>query len=310
MGSCQCRLPFDPFIHSVLSLAVSDVVNEDQSAMPNRMERFTQRARHVLSLAQDEAEHFKLPTINPEHLLLGMLREEGSVAGRVLQELGVQYESLKNAINAQTPLIPNTAPMQIDLAAETKKVLEYSVDEARRMGHHYIGTEHLLLGMTRLQTGLAVQLMSQMNITPQMVRQATLQILQTAPQASTVSTSADAADAASTSPAPSSATSWRSVATTGRSRQFSFTQIANRVRHYNLQREFDRTPLSDGVLDRLMMAVEEARRMQMPQVELEHLFLSLLQADSDIWDKLGYHPAEISELRALLRQSIENRRSQ
>jgi ATP-dependent Clp protease ATP-binding subunit ClpA len=270
------------------------------------MERFTQRARHVLSLAQDEAEYFKVPTINPEHLLLGMLREEGSVAGRVLRALDLEYESLKNAINAQTPLVSETTG-QIDIAAETKKVLEYSVDEARRMGHHYIGTEHLLLGITRLPTGMAAQLMNGLNITPQMVRQTTLQILQTAPQASPANDPISAA-------APASASSWRSLGTTldsiTRARQFSFTNIANRVRHYNLQREFDRTPLSEAVLDRLTMAVEEARLMQMQQVEVEHLFLSLLQADSDIWDKLGYHPAEISELRLLLRQSIENRRQQ
>jgi ATP-dependent Clp protease ATP-binding subunit ClpA len=261
--------------------------------MPNRMERFTQRARHVLSLAQEEAEYFKHPTINPEHLLLGMLKEEGSVAGRVLTELGVRYEVLKNAVNARTPLVADPARNQVDLAQETKKVLELSVDEARRMGHHYIGTEHLLLGIARLQNGLSVQLLRDMKISPEQIRQTTRRKLQEAPQAS--STATDEAGGG------------RSF---GRARMFSFTGIANRVRYYNLMRELDRTPLSDAILERLTAAVDEARHMGMQQVEIEHLFLSLLQSNADIWDKLGYNVQDIDALRATLRQSIEDRRRQ
>jgi ATP-dependent Clp protease ATP-binding subunit ClpA len=274
---------------------------KDQAAMPNKMERFTQRARNVLRLAQEEAVQFESPLISPEHLLLGMLKDEGSEAGRVLTELGVRYEVLKNAVNVHTMLAADPKRVQIDLAQETKQVLELAVDEARRMGHHYIGTEHLLLGITRLQTGSSVQLLHDMRITPEQIRQTTRRKLQEAPQ----SASASALSASSTT------TLFTAFGrTVGNRRTFALGALMNRVGHYNLQRELDRTPLSDEVLNRLTTAVDEARQMGMKQVEVEHLLLSLLQSNPDIWDKLGYNPDKIDALRATLRQSIEGRRQE
>ena len=103
----------------------------------NKMERFTQRARRVLSLAQEEAERLQHSYIGTEHLLLGLMREEGGVAGRVLSELGLDQRRVEELVERMTSSKRTTGPAQMDLSPSTKKVLELAVDEARRMGHHY-----------------------------------------------------------------------------------------------------------------------------------------------------------------------------
>ena len=114
------------------------------------MERFTQRARRVLSLAHQEAERARQNSIGTEHLLLGLMDEEGGVAGRVLRELGMSSDRVREVIGRITTGNPNFDPNRIELAPETQQVLEFAVDEARRLGHHYIGTEHILLGLVRV----------------------------------------------------------------------------------------------------------------------------------------------------------------
>src|SRR5260221_5503370 len=109
------------------------------------MERFTQRARRVLSLAQEETERLHHSYIGLEHLLLGLMREEGGVAGRVLRDLGMDVRRVEELIERMTRAGIRTVNTRLDLSSGTKKVLELTVDEARRMGHHYVGTEHLLL---------------------------------------------------------------------------------------------------------------------------------------------------------------------
>ena len=112
------------------------------------MERFTQRARRVLSLAHQEAERMRHNYIGTEHLLLGLIREEGGVAGRVLRELGLDANRVQEIVERLTGPGQHRGA-KLDLSPGTQQVLEYAVEEARRMGHHYIGTEHLLLGLVR-----------------------------------------------------------------------------------------------------------------------------------------------------------------
>jgi ATP-dependent Clp protease ATP-binding subunit ClpC len=112
------------------------------------MERFTQRARRVLSLAHQEAERARKDQIGTEHLLLGLMEEEGGVAGRVLRELGMDSDRMREIVERIAGSGDYTGG-KIELAPETQKVLEQAVDEARRLGHHYIGTEHILLGLVR-----------------------------------------------------------------------------------------------------------------------------------------------------------------
>jgi ATP-dependent Clp protease ATP-binding subunit ClpC len=148
---------------------------------PNKMERFTQRARRVLSLAQEEAERLRHNYIGTEHLLLGLMREEGGVAGRVLRDLGLEQrrvEELVEELTRATSRVPSTT---LDLSPGTKRVLELAVDEARRMGHHYIGTEHLLLGLVRQSEGVAIDVLKRLSISPEEVRRQTRRVLQESP---------------------------------------------------------------------------------------------------------------------------------
>ena len=149
--------------------------------MPDQMERFTQRARRALSLAQEEAERLQHSSIGTEHLLLGLMREDGGVAGRVLRELGLEMprvEELVKRLSKESNLNPSA---ELGLAPSTKKVLEYAVDEARRMGHHYIGTEHLLLGLIRESQNPALDVLRRLGISPQEVRRQTRSVLQDSP---------------------------------------------------------------------------------------------------------------------------------
>jgi len=130
------------------------------------MERFTQRARRVLSLAQEEAERLQHSYIGTEHLLLGLMREEGGVAGRVLRDLGLDQRRVEELVERMTRAGQRTQNARLDLSPGTKKVLELAVDEARRMGHHYIGTEHLLLGLVRQSEGIAIDVLKRLTLAP------------------------------------------------------------------------------------------------------------------------------------------------
>ncbi len=149
--------------------------------MANKMERFTQRARRVLSLAQEEAERMQHNYIGTEHLLLGLMREEGGVAGRVLRDLGAEHRRVEELVERMTRAIARTGAINLDLSPGTKRVLELAVDEARRMGHHYIGTEHLLLGLVRQSEGVAIDVLKRLGIAPDEVRRQTRRVLQEAP---------------------------------------------------------------------------------------------------------------------------------
>lgn len=149
--------------------------------MANKMERFTQRARRVLSLAQEEAERLQHGQIGTEHLLLGLMREEGGVAGRVLRDLGLEQRRVEELVNRLTDSGNRTSTGSLDLSSGTKKVLELAVDEARRMGHHYIGTEHLLLGLVRQQEGIAIEVLRRLGVSPEEVRRQTRRVLQESP---------------------------------------------------------------------------------------------------------------------------------
>ena len=140
------------------------------------MERFTQRARHVLALAHQEAEHAHRGLIGTDHLLLGLLIEDGGVAGRVLRELGLETERVREMIqrvNGEGSFESG----KIELAPDTQQVLEFAIEEARKLGHHYIGTEHLLLGMVRSE-GAAMEVLKKLGVTPDQIRRQTRRVLQ------------------------------------------------------------------------------------------------------------------------------------
>ena len=148
--------------------------------MADKMERFTQRARRVLSLAHEEAERLHHNYIGTEHLLLGLIREEGGVAGRVLRELGLEPARVKEMVERLTG-VGRDSGGRIELAPGTEHVLQMAVEEARRMGHHYIGTEHLLLGLIRQGEGVGIDVLRRLGITPEQIRRQTRRILQETP---------------------------------------------------------------------------------------------------------------------------------
>ncbi len=149
--------------------------------MSNKMERFTQRARKVLSLAQEEAERMQHAHIGTEHLLLGLMREEGGVASRVLRDLGVRPDEVERIVERLTGANKRPGVQRMDLSPATKRVLELAVEEARRMGHHYIGTEHLLLGLVRYPEGVASDVLRELKISPEEIRSQTRRVLQDNP---------------------------------------------------------------------------------------------------------------------------------
>ena len=113
-------------------------------------DRFNDRAKRVLALAQDEAIRFNHNYLGTEHLLLGLVREGEGVAARVLDSLNVNLSMVRKEIERTVGRGDSTkSPSEISLSPQVKKVVELAIDEARRLGHSHVGTEHLLLGIVR-----------------------------------------------------------------------------------------------------------------------------------------------------------------
>ncbi len=149
--------------------------------MANKLDRFTQRARRVLAFAQEEAERLNHSYIGTEHLLLGLLREETGVAGKVLRDLNVSSERVTELVERITGPGRRAPFSKIDLTPRTKRVIELAVEEARRLGQHYIGTEHLLLGLVRQGDGVAIDILRQLSVSPEAIRRETQKALQETP---------------------------------------------------------------------------------------------------------------------------------
>ena len=115
--------------------------------------------------------------IGTEHLLLGLIREEGGVAGRVLRELGLEVSRVQEIVQRLTGTGQYRGG-KIDLSPGTQQVLEFAFEEAKRMGHHYIGTEHILLGLVRYGEGIALNVLQKLGVTPEQIRRQTSRVLQ------------------------------------------------------------------------------------------------------------------------------------
>ena len=150
--------------------------------MGSRFEKFSERARRVLSLAQEEAQRFNHNYIGTEHILLGLVRETEGVAARVLANLGVDLNKVRSAVEFIIGRGEKPAQGEIGLTPRAKKVVELAVDEARRMNHTYIGTEHLLIGLLREGEGVAAGVLESLGVNLDKVRSETHRILsQSAP---------------------------------------------------------------------------------------------------------------------------------
>ena len=159
--------------------------------MADRFDKFTERARRVLTLAQEEAHRFNHNYIGTEHILLGLVREGDGVAAKVLSNLGVELNKVRSAVEFIIGRGDRTVLGEIGLTPRAKKVIELAVDEARRLGHSYIGTEHLLLGLVREGEGIAAGVLESLGVNIERVRAETTRILsQSSPQAATAGSGA------------------------------------------------------------------------------------------------------------------------
>ena len=152
--------------------------------MGSRFEKFSERARRVLSLAQEEAQRFNHNYIGTEHILLGLVRETEGVAARVLSSLTVDLSKVRSAVEFIIGRGEKPPQGEIGLTPRAKKVVELAVDEARRMNHTYIGTEHLLIGLLREGEGVAAGVLESLGVTLDKVRTEPRRILSHSPGSS------------------------------------------------------------------------------------------------------------------------------
>ena len=145
--------------------------------MASRFEKFSERARRVLSLAQEEAQRFNHNYIGTEHILLGLVRESEGTAAKVLAGLGIELTKIRSAVEFIIGKGESTSSGEIGLTPRAKKVIELAVDEARRLNHHYIGTEHLLIGLMREGEGVAAGVLESLGVTLDKVRGETGSVL-------------------------------------------------------------------------------------------------------------------------------------
>ncbi len=143
----------------------------------DRFDKFTERARRVLALAQEEAQRLQHHYIGTEHLLLGLLREGDGVAARVLNNLGIDLNKARSGVEFLVGRGDRIVFGEIGLTPRAKKVIELAIDEARKLNHHYIGTEHLLLGLLREGEGLAVGVLESLGANIDKVRTQTILVL-------------------------------------------------------------------------------------------------------------------------------------
>ncbi len=141
--------------------------------------RFTERARRVIILAREEAERHHHEYLGTEHILLGMLKDGGGIAITVLQKAGLSVDQIRLEVERHLPRNANSLIVgEIPFTPKAKKVLEYAVEEARLMGHNYIGTEHLLLGLLKEKEGIAAKVLNNLGIRLVETREKILNLLQ------------------------------------------------------------------------------------------------------------------------------------
>ncbi len=147
-------------------------------------DRFTERARKVIILAKEEAKRFNHDYIGTEHILLGLIKEGESVAAAVLQNLGLSLDTIRLEVEKLVQFGPSTIVSgDIPFTPKAKKVIELAMDEARRLGHNYIGTEHLLLGLIKEGEGVASHVLMNVGLDLNKVRSEVIKLLgSSAPQ--------------------------------------------------------------------------------------------------------------------------------
>jgi ATP-dependent Clp protease ATP-binding subunit ClpC len=138
--------------------------------MPSRFEKFSERARRVLTSAQEEAQNLNHNYIGTEHILLGLIREEEGVAAKVLTNMGVSLTKVRSAVEFIIGRGEKASTGEIGLTPRAKRVIELAIDEARHLSHNYIGTEHILLGLLHEGEGVAAGVLDSFGLTIEQAR--------------------------------------------------------------------------------------------------------------------------------------------
>ena len=149
----------------------------DQEEVLDLFERFTERARQVVVLAQEEARTLKHNYIGTEHILLGLLREEEGLAARVLESLDITVERVRSQVVRIVGSGEEVTSGQIPFTPRAKKVLELALREALSLGHNYIGTEHILLGLVRENEGVAARILLDFDADSDKIRNEVIRML-------------------------------------------------------------------------------------------------------------------------------------
>jgi ATP-dependent Clp protease ATP-binding subunit ClpA len=248
----------------------------------DRFDKFTERARKVLSLAQEEAQHFQHNYIGTEHLLLGLVREQDGVAAQVLASMGVELRKVRNAVEFIIGRGDRRVIGEIGLTPRAKKVIEFAVDEASRMNHHYIGTEHLLLGLVREGEGIAAGVLQSLGVNLEKVRTSTIRVLSQSSGTETASGEAIQGE--------------QPNGTITGTPTIEPDPMRAAVRRISGQDRFDKfTERSRKVLS---LAQEEAERFQHNYIGTEHLLLGLVAEGEGVAAKVLQNMGiELSKVR-------------
>ena len=141
-------------------------------------DRFTDRAKKVMNLARQEAQKFNHEYLGTEHVLLGLVQEGSGVAANVLKNMGVDLTKIRAEVEKLVKTGPSMVTMgQLPFTPRAKKVLELSMEEAQNLGHNYIGTEHLLLGLIKENEGIASRVLTNLSVKLEDVREEVLEFL-------------------------------------------------------------------------------------------------------------------------------------
>jgi ATP-dependent Clp protease ATP-binding subunit ClpA len=227
-------------------------------------DKFTERARTVLVLSQEEAQQLNHDYIGTEHILLGLVREGDGVAARVLNNLGIELHKVRSAVEFIIGRGDRMVMGEIGLTPRAKRVIELAVDEARRLNHHYIGTEHLLLGLVREGEGIAAGVLESLGVSLEKVRAQVIEVLKS-----------------------SSGYSGFSGGTVRRAWQ------------HSTPRQDVEVALTQEAQIVLRLAQEEARRLNHASVGVEHVFLAMVGFAGGptfgILNSLGFEVAKTRE---------------
>ena len=258
----------------------------DLVASPAQHLAFNSELLAVLGFAREEAGRFQHNYIGTEHLLLGLVREDEGVAAKVLANLGVELNQVQNAVEFIIGRGDRIVLGEIGLTPRARKVIELAIDEARRLNHHYIGTEHLLLGLVREGEGIGAGVLDSLGITLEKARIQTIQVLSNMPP--------------HTDQPPSA--SWQyGYRSTSQSQHIPYpTSNPNPIKIGNTVESLSQNPAFSSELLRVLgSAQKEAEQFQHNYIGTEHLLLGLMHdTEGNATKVLNNLGVELSKVRS------------